>query len=184
MKSSKLIIGGTLVLVLLCTLPSCSFLNDFGDGAGTPTSFGDNKREMQYIEWCDNLPRYIIPRMCDYYQLHPERFKPTGNGEEIKIDGFGVFVKDDAYFKSANPYRCSIINGKIYDPWGHSLHFVQDLNMDGYIDVENLHCKVLEMGVPGKPAGLNGQHHFGIYKSSPFKGASGKPWERILAITY
>jgi hypothetical protein len=122
--------------------------------------------------------------MCDYYQLHPERFKPFGNGEEIKIDGFAAFVKYDAYFKSSNPYRCSVINGVIFDPWGYPLRFVQDLNMDGYIEVGGERRIVLKLSPPGKPEGLNREHHFGIYKGSPFKGPYGQPFERIFAETF
>lgn len=144
-------------------------------------SMAQAKEENRYIEWCQEFPNYIIPRMCDYYKLHPECFKPTGNGEEIEIDGFGAFIKSDDYFKN---HLASVRWGKIRDPWGEPLGFVQDLNMDGYIDVASEHRLVMKLGPRDKPEGLNGEHHFGIYKQSPFKGPFGQPWERIFVETY
>ena len=179
MKNLKRIFDGVLVIILLCTIPSCSLsLLEAGDGSGTHSSLGGHRAEQRYIEWCNDLPRYIIPRMCAYYELHPERFKPTGHEEEIEIVGFAEFVKNDTYFKSGT--RCYIVNGTIFDPWGQPLHFVQDLNMDGYIEASGERRIVLNAGT----SGLNREHHFGICKQTPFKGVYGKPWERIFAVTY
>jgi hypothetical protein len=174
---------GIFAVILLCTIPSCSSLFiDPGDGSGTPNSFGEQSAEQRYIEWCNDLPRYIIPRMCAYYELYPERFKPAGHGEEIEIAGFAAFVKNDSYFKSGT--RCYIVNGTIFDPWGQPLHFVQDINMDGYIEAMGERRIVLDGGVRGHATGLNKEHHFGICKQSPFKGSYGQPWERIFAETF
>jgi hypothetical protein len=97
-----------------------------GDGSG---SFSHGHEDEKYSEWCNDFPRYIIPRICAYYQLYPERFKRTGHGEEIEIAGFDTFVKNDDYFKSGR--RSSAWSGKVKDPWGEPVHFVEDLNMDG-----------------------------------------------------
>lgn len=153
-----------------------------GDGTGGSTSFKYRHADEQYWEWCNDFPRYIIPRICAYYQLHPERFRLTGHGEEIELEGFAEFVKDDAYFKSGR--RASIWSGKIRDPWGEPVRFVQDLNMDGYIEAGGERQKVLEERVTGEIQFTNHEHHFGILKGSPFKGPYGSPWERIFAVTF
>jgi hypothetical protein len=183
MKNRKQIFSRVMAVVLLCALPSCTFIryasSPQGDGSGGATSsFRYRHAENQYIEWCQNLPGYIIPRMCAYYELHPERFKPTGQGEEIEIAGFAAFIKSDSYFQSGT--HCSVRGGTIYDPWGEPLHFVQDLNMDGYIEAEGERRIVMNLG----STGLNREHHFGICKQSPFKGGYGQPSERIFAATY
>jgi hypothetical protein len=183
MKRAEHIFCRIFTLALLCTIPSCTLVRYLtspqGDGSGGSTpSFRYRHAEEQYTEWCNDLPRYIIPRMCAYYQLHPERFKPTGHGEEIEIAGFAAFIKNDSYFKSGT--RCYILNGTIFDPWGQPLHFVQDLNMDGYIEAIGQRRIVLNVGT----SGLNWEHHFGICKQSPFKGGYGQPSERIFAAIY
>jgi hypothetical protein len=182
LKGLKQVLGGGAALVLICIASSCAFIrlatSPHGDGSDAPASFTDSRAEDRYTEWCQTLPNYIIPRMCDYYQLHPERFKPTGQGEEITIEGFAAFVKSDGYFKSGN--HCYIVNGTIFDPWGQPLHFVQDLNMDGYIEAVNERRPVLNLGT----SGVNHEHHFGICKQSPFKGPFGQPSERVFAATY
>jgi len=181
MKKCERVLGRIIGIVFLCAVPSCrlQFL-DTGDGAGTtPSTFAERRAEDRYLEWCQSLPNYIIPRMCDYYQLHPERFKPTGEGEQIEIVGFAAFIKNDDYFKSGT--RCYIVNGTIFDPWGDPLEFVQDLNMDGYIEAKGERRIVLNIG---QTRLINQKHHFGICKHSPFKGTEGKPWERIFAATY
>jgi hypothetical protein len=153
-----------------------------GDGSGQFTSSKYSHAEERYVEWCDQLPRYIIPRIGAYYQLHPERFKPTGRGEEIEIEGFAAFVKDDDYFKDG--HLSSVRSGKINDPWGEPVHFVEDLNLDGYIEAGGERRNVWKEGVNGNVAFTNQEHHFGILKQSPFKGPYGHPWERIFAVTY
>ena len=167
----------------MCAVPSCTFIRFVsgpqGDGSGGATpSFRYRHAENQYMEWCQNLPSYIIPRMCAYYQLHPERFKPSGQGEEIEIAGFAAFIKNDSYFQSGT--RCVVRGGTIYDPWGEPLHFVQDLNMNGYIEAGGERRVVMNLN----NTGLNREHHFGILKASPFKGPYGSPSERIFAATY
>lgn len=156
------------MLVLLCTVPSCLYYPSSETGA--TYSSAEKRAGNRYDEWCGSLPGFIIPRMCAYYQLHPERFKPTGQGEEIEIAGFGAFVKDDSYFKSGT--RCYVLNGTIYDPWGEPLHFVQDINMDGYIEAGGERRIVMSLVARSQATGLNQEHHFGIFKMSPFKGLS------------
>lgn len=134
MKLSKYLVIGSTAFVLLCTSSCGLFLTGLGDGSGQPEPWRWRNADAQYNEWCNELPRFIIPRMCAYYQLHPERFKPTGNGEEIEIKGFAEFVKNEGYFKLKGGYHSTIRFGIIHDPWGDPLHFVQDLNMDGYIE--------------------------------------------------
>jgi hypothetical protein len=51
-------------------------------------SMAERDADERYTEWCNEVTHYITPRLCAYYQLHPERFKSTGQGEEIAIDGF------------------------------------------------------------------------------------------------
>ena len=164
------------MLVLLCTVPSCLYYPSSETGATYSSS--ERRAEDRYEEWCQSLPGYIIPRMCAYYQLYPERFKPTGRGEEIKIAGFAAFIKNDSYFQSGT--RCSVRGGTIYDPWGEPLHFVQDLNLDGYIEAGGERRIVMNLS----NTGINREHHFGIFKPSPFKGLYGQPAERIFAATY
>lgn len=168
---------GIFALVLLGIGSSCSPLfMPQGDGSGTTSySLAEKRASDRYEEWCSSFPNYIIPRMCAYYQLHPERFKPTGQGEEITIDGFAAFVKNDDYFKSGT--RCYVLNGTVFDPWRDPVHFVQDLNMDGFIEAKGERRNVLKVGT----SGLNQEHHFGICKHSPFKGPYGHPWERIFS---
>lgn len=187
MQCCKQILGGVLAVVLVCAVSSCTFIRFVsgpqGDGSGGATpSFRYRHAEDQFNEWSDNLPYYIIPRMCAYYQLHPERFKPTGQGEEIEIAGFAAFIKNDSYFQSGT--RCSVRGGTIYDPWGEPLHFVQDLNMDGYIEAGGERRIVVSVVARSQATGLNQEHHFGIFKKSPFKGPYGQPAERIFAATY
>lgn len=99
-------------------------------GVGTIGVAGAGSRGRKNTEWRE-LPYYINPGMCAYYELHPERFKPTGRGEEIEIEGFAAFLKDDDFVKED---RSFVRSRKIMDPWGEPVHFVQDLNMDGYFE--------------------------------------------------
>src|SRR5712671_1702295 len=96
MRGRKQFLGGVLALFLLCTTPSCIplryLLNPPSDGSGQFSSGKEHREEERYAEWCYNFPDYIIPRMCAYYQLHPERFKPNGKGEEVEIEGFSEVV--------------------------------------------------------------------------------------------
>jgi len=152
---------------------SCTFIRFAtsvqGDGSGRAGSRSETREEERYTEWMQSLPNYIIPRMCDYYKLHPERFKPTGQDEVIEIAGFAAFIKSDDYFKSGS--RCYIVNGTVFDPWGDPLDFVQDLNMNGYLEVKGERRPVES-------------RRFGIYKHKPFKAWSGQPWERILTTAH
>jgi hypothetical protein len=180
MKNCRRILNGAMAVVLLCVTSSCIWLLPQGDGSG---SFSRGHEDEKYNEWCNELPRYIIPRICAYYQLHPERFKRTGQDEEVEILEFDKFVKNDAYFK--NGHRSSAWSGKIKDPWGKPLHFVEDLNIDGYIEAAGERQEVWKEGVIGKVEFTNQEHHFGILKQSPFKGLG--PYgnaSRIFAITY
>lgn len=176
MKHRQQIVEGLFLLILLCAMPSCLYYPSSETGA--TYSMAQQREEHRHEEWSFNLPIYIIPRMCAYYKLHPERFKTTGHGEEIQIAGFGAFVKNDTYFNGRT--GCHVRDGIIYDPWGQPLHFVQDLNMDGYIEAGGERRPVLRLG----NTGLNQEHHFGIFKKSPFKDPSIQPFERIIAATY
>ncbi|MDB6109356.1 MAG: hypothetical protein JWR69_1106 [Pedosphaera sp.] len=186
MKNCRLICRTAIAIGLLCTLSSCTrFLYWFGpkgDGGGQTTSFKYRHAHEDYSEWIGYFPDYIIPRVCAYYQLHPERFKPTGQGEEIEIQGLAAFVKDDAYFKRW--HRASAWSGEIRDPWGDRVHFVQDLNMDGFIEAGGERVQVSKAHVDGKVEFSNQEHHFGILKRKPFKGPYGIPAERIFAPTF
>jgi hypothetical protein len=170
MKICKRICGGLIAILILCTVPSCTLIAFLanppaGDGARDVSSRSADREEARYTEWMQSLPDYIIPRICDYYKLHPERFKPTGQGEEIEIVGFAAFIKNDDYFKGAS--RCYIVNGTIFDPWRDPLEFVQDLNMNGYLEAKGERRPVANA-------------RFGICKRKPFKAWSGQPWERVL----
>src|SRR5260221_6341140 len=163
MKNRRHTFSGIFALALLCAVPSCSPLfMPQGDGSGQFASFKYHHADEQYSEWCNDFPRYIIPRICAYYRLHPERFKPTGHGEEIEIEGFAGFVKEDAYFKSGR--RASVWSGVVKDPWGEPVHFVQDLNMDGVIEAGEERKEVWKEGVHGEVEFTNQEHHFGILK--------------------
>lgn len=182
MKNRRHIFNAVMVVILL-SVTSCTWLRvaslPQGDGSG---SFSHGHEDEKYSEWCNDFPRYIIPRICAYYQLHPERFKATGHGEEIEIAGFDAFVKNDTYFKSGR--RSSVWSGKVKDPWGEPVHFVEDLNMDGYIEAGGERKEVWKERVNGEIEFSNQEHRFGILKQSPFKGPFGNPSERIFAVTY
>src|SRR5258708_4639729 len=149
MKNCPQVFIRALAIGLVCAVPSCFpgryAFNPPSDGSGQFTSFKYRHADEQYSEWCNDFPPYIIQRICAYYQLHPERFKPTGRGEEIEIEGFAAFVKDDAYFKGG--HRASVWSGKVRDPWAEPVHFVQDLNMDGIIEAGGERRKVWEDGI-------------------------------------
>ncbi|EEF58262.1 hypothetical protein [Pedosphaera parvula] len=177
--------GLAISFILLCMTSSCSLIRFYsgpqGDGSGQSTPISARHAEEKYTEWC-NFPGYIIPRICAYYQLHPERFKPIGHGEEIEIEGFAAFVQNDDYFKMG--HRSSSWAGKLKDPWGDPVHFVQDLNMDGIIEAGGVRRPVWNEDVNGKVEFTNQDHHFGILKQSPFKVPYGIPEERIFAVTF
>ncbi len=182
MRSRNLILNGVTALVLLCTTLSCMpvryLVNPPSDGSGQFSPSKEHREDERYAEWCYNFPDYIIPRICAYYQLHPERFKPTGKGEEVEVEGFFEFVKNDGYFKSPN--RASVWTGKIKDPWGDPVHFVQDLNMDGYIEAGGERGVVFDP--TGQRAGLfTNQLNFGVFKQRSYKGPDGNPRQRIFA---
>jgi hypothetical protein len=151
---------------------------------GGAFSMAERDEEYRYAEWCDSFPYYITPRICAYYKLHPECFKPTGNGEEIEIAGFADFVKNDDYFKDG--HRCRVRWGKILDPWGDPIHFVQDLNMDGYIEAMGQRRIVFDMAVyddVGQHVDFDNEHRFGICKDN-VKGIESHPWDSIIVLTY
>jgi hypothetical protein len=156
--------------------------NPPSDGSGETSSFKNRHAAEQYSEWCNDLPRYIIPRICLYYRLHPDCFKPTGHGEEIEIEGFAEFVKNDSYFKSG--HRASVWAGRVRDPWGDPLLFVEDLDLDGYIEASGERRIVFEERLIGQVEFTNRDHHFGILKQVPFKGPFGNRSERIVAMTF
>lgn len=147
-----------------------------------PLVFPARLAEERYEAWISPFfPIYIIPRICAYYQLHPERFKPTGQGEEIDIEGFGDFVAGDDFFKSGHFFH--VKSGQIMDPWDEPLHFVEDINMDGFIDARGQRREVTDVGVLSKIEFANKEHHFGICKHSLI-GIEKYPWVSIIAETY
>lgn len=180
MKRARQTIKAAVMLLVLCAAPSCLYYPSSESGSTTPFKY--RHAEEEYLEWCNDLPRYLIPRTCAYYQLHPERFTPIGHGEEIEIRGFADFVKDDSYFKKG--HRASVWAGKVRDPWGDPIHFVQDLNMDGYIEAGGVRRNIWAEAVNGPVEFTNQQHHFGILKQNSFNGPYGNPWERIFAVTF
>lgn len=178
-------------LCALIAIPFCSGcalyeMRNMGDGAGgTPSSSRDTREEERYSEWVTWFPHYITPRICEYYRLHPERFKATGRGEEIEIVGFPAFIKEDGYFKERNLFTIRV--GELRDPWGEPVHFVQDLNMDGFIEVNGERYKVQHGGSGQVVQVTNQEHHFGILKATPFKKSyttSSDRWQRVVAVTF
>jgi hypothetical protein len=147
-------------------------------------SMAERDAEYRYDEWCNDFTHYITPRICAYYKLHPERFRPTGKGEEIEIEGFADFVKDDDYFKSG--HLCRVRWGKIRDPWGDPVHFVQDLNMDGYIEARGQRRIVFDQAIyddVGQKVDFDNEHRFGICKDNVNEIES-HPWDSIFVLTY
>jgi hypothetical protein len=147
-------------------------------------SMAERDAEDRYSEWCTPFPHYITPRLCAYYQLHPERFKPTGRGEEIKIEGFVDFIKADDYFKSG--HLCHIRGGRIRDPWGGPVQFVQDLNRDGYIEARGQRRVVFDMAVyddVGQQVDYDNEHRLGVCKDN-VKGMESHPWDSIFVLSY
>jgi hypothetical protein len=134
-------------------------------------SLAQLQAEGRYGDWC-NLADKLIPSMCAYYQSHPERFKRIGADEEISIDGFFAFVA-----------TTFVRHGQILDPWGEPVHFVQDLNNDGYIDARGQRREVLRVAMIGKPPITNEEHRFGIAKHS-LKGIENRPHDALFAVTW
>jgi hypothetical protein len=125
----------------------------------------------RYADWC-NLADKLIPQMCTYYERHPERFKRAGADEEIEIDGFASFVPS------------SLVRwGRIVDPWGEPVHFVQDLNRDGFVEARGQRRDVLRVAMIGKPNVTNEEHRFGIAKHS-LKGIENRPHDTLFAVTW
>jgi hypothetical protein len=140
--------------------------------------------EEKYVEWCNALTHYITPRLCAYYQLYPERFKPTGQGEEIEIEGFVEYVKADEFWQG--PYRCRIYGGTLRDPWGDPIHFVQDLNMDGFIDARGQRRNVFDQAVyedVGQKEEFLNEHRLGICKDN-VKSIEDRAWDSIFVLSY
>lgn len=182
MKKWEPIFVRVLMICLVCTIPSCTFIRfmsgPHGDGSGVKTSRKEHREYERYGEWCYYFPDYIIPRICAYHQLYPERFKPIGNEEEIAIEGFFEFVKDDSYFQG--PFHASVWTGKLKDPWGDPVHFIQDINQDGYIKVGG------EQHIVFDPIGTHrdlftNQPIFGIFKHRSSQTPGGNMPERIVA---
>ncbi len=147
-------------------------------------SMADRDADEKYSEWCNELTHYITPRLCAYYELHPDRFKPTGKGEEIEIQGFTDFVRNDGFFQS--PYRCRIRWGKLRDPWGDPIHFVQDLNMDGFIEARGQRRNVFDQAIyddVGQHVDFLNEHRLGICKDN-FKGIETHAWDSIFVLSY
>ncbi len=187
MKYHRHLFSGLIAVVGMFVLSSCDFIRlvsgPQGDGSGgAGSSFSERREEDRYIEWLYRLPTYIIPRINAYYELHPERFKRIGQSEEIEISGFAAFVKGDDYFK--HPNRSYILSGTILDPWGQPLRFVQDFNMDGYIEAGGERIRVREEARMEEVAFTNKEHYFGIMKHSPFRGLSGNSGERIMCVVF
>jgi hypothetical protein len=177
----KIKLFAVIAVTSLCSGCALYEMRNWGDGSGQISRSNDNEK---LDDWCTYFPYYIIPRICEYHQLHPERFKATGKGEEIQIEGLMAFVKDDAYFKSES-IRCSIWAGAIRDAWGQEVHFVQDLNADGFIDAAGERRKVEEVGVYKDVKLTNREHHFGILKVGALPNLyDGYGSRRIIALTF
>jgi len=148
-----------------------------------PLVFPAQLAEERYQAWVRPFfYDYIMPRICAYYQLHPERFKPTGQGEEIEIGGFADFVADDDYFKKSHDFH--VKSGQIFDPWDEPIHFAEDINMDGFIDAGGQRREIQDVGVFGKIEFSNKQHRFGVFKPDLKDGDRRYPWMSILVRTY
>lgn len=147
-------------------------------------SMAERDADERYTEWCNEVTHYITPRLCAYYQLHPERFRPTGQGEEIAIDGFVEFVKADGFWQS--PSRCRIRGGTLRDPWGDPIHFVQDLNLDGFIEARGQRRNVFDQAVyedVGEKVEFLNEHRLGICKDN-VKGIEDRSWDSIFVLSY
>lgn len=147
-------------------------------------SMANRDAEEKYNEWCNVVTHYFTPRLCAYYQIHPERFKQTGKDEEIEIEGFVEFVEKDGFFQ--NPNRCRIRGGTLRDPWGDTIHFVQDLNMDGWVEARGQRRNVFDQAVyedVGETVEFLNEHRFGICKDN-VRGIEDRPWDSIFVLSY
>lgn len=147
-------------------------------------SMAERDADERYTEWCNEVTHYITPRLCEYYQSYPDRFKRTGQGEEIAIDGFVDFVKADWFWQS--PSRCRIRGGTLRDPWGDPIHFVQDLNMDGFIEARGQRRNVFDQAVyedVGQKVDFLNEHRLGICKDN-VKSIEDRPWDSIFVMSY
>jgi hypothetical protein len=148
-----------------------------------PLVFPAQLAEERYQAWVSPFfYNYIMPRICAYYHLHPERFKPTGQGEEIEIEGFADFVADDDYFKKSHDFH--VRSGQIFDPWDEPIHFAEDINMDGFIDAGGQRREIQDVGIFGKIEFSNKEHRFAVFKPDLKDGDRRYPWMNILVETY
>jgi uncharacterized protein YerC len=124
-------------------------------------------KEMSYQGAWHDFPIYVIPRLCAYYEIHPECFKPTGRGEEITVAGFASFIASDKCMApQITDWRWFHIHGsQIIDPKGETVQFVEDLNRDGFIEACGQRVKVGQLVQIGKPQYSNKENRFGVCTS-------------------
>lgn len=146
------------------------------------SDWDDTIAETRKMFWFELRYKGITGLLCSYYAQHPERFKPTGNDEEIVIEGFADFVsKEPIFTPEVGGYQ--IHKGTIYDPWGEPLHFVQDRNRDGKIKARGFeHIVFTEIDYPFWGP-LNDKERLGICKHS-VKGLEDQPHACIFVETY
>ena len=132
-------------IIFLCS--SCSY---YTEGGGPYTR--SQMKEMTYNGAWQDFCCYVIPRLCTYYELHPERFKSTGRGSELTVQGFTSFVASDWFFRPAiyTPQWGSfhIHGSQISDPRGQSVTFVEDVGHDLYMEGHGCRVKVLHLAHP------------------------------------
>ena len=136
---------------LLYTETSSSTLDDF-------------VREDRNGRWF-GLRYRITKRLCQYYAQHPERFRHVGKDEEIEIDGFADFVAAEEIF-APKVGGFQIHKGKIYDPWGEPVHFVQNRNGDEEISARGFRHIIMRQSVNSPEECLNEREQLGLCKHS------------------
>lgn len=137
--------------------------------------------EDRKTQWFDFRMR-ITERLCQFYALHPERFKYIGNDAEIEIDGFADFVsKDQICQLTCGGYQ--VHNGKIYDSWGEPLHFVKNRNGNRFIIARGFKNIISMQPVYGPERCKNEKEQLGICKHSS-KGFEDAPYNCIYVEVY
>ncbi len=133
------------------------------------TETSSSSRDTAVLEYRKTLwfdfRHYITPRLCQYYALHPDRFRFVGKDEEVDIRDFAEFVAGDE-FLALRVGGFEVHKGRIYDPWGEPLHFVRNRDGDGFVKARGFKHIVSRMEVDELAECLNEKEQLGVCKHS------------------
>lgn len=124
----------------------------------------------------------IVDPLCEYFAKHPEHFKPVGSDDEIEIAGFAEFLANDKRYEGAL-FGYQVQNGRIYDPWGEPLHFIQKRGTGRTIKARGLEHIVMNTTRVGITSDINAKELLGVCKHSA-KGYEDAPHNCIYVDVY